>query len=504
MNRKVHLFLIFIFTLASFYIIPTLHNAASAQDNLTSGYPDFSNLAERLLPTVVNVSTTTKLDKKQMVMQQLPEELLKELGPFKDLFESFNQGRGRDSEGSNPNNKISSLGSGFIIDAEKGYVVTNNHVIDGADEIQVILNDNTTIDAKLVGKDEKTDIALLKVETKEKLVAATWGDSDQLKIGSWVLAIGNPFGLGGTVTAGIVSARERDINSGPYDDYIQTDASINRGNSGGPMFNTKGEVVGINTAIFSTMGGGSIGIGFAVPANMAKDVIDQLIKYGSTKRGWLGVNIQPVTPEIAESLGLEKSMGAMVASVTPDSPSENAGIETGDVILKFDGKKIEEMKQLPRQVASAEVGKKVEVVVWHKGKEKTVYVTLGQLETAEKDGLVEKPESINSKKSNDDNFKIKDLGLSLASITPELRSKYRFDDSVKGVIITEIDPDSSAAQKDIRPGDVILEFEQQKVSTPKEIAKLVQEVKDKNKSSVLLFVSRDDNKLFVALKLKQK
>lgn len=503
MNRKVQLFLVFVFTLFSFYIIPELHNNATAQDNLTSSYPDFSNLAENLLPTVVNVSTTTKIDPKKNNMQPLPEEMLRELGPFKDLFERFNEGeneRGNERR----ENKISSLGSGFVIDADKGYIVTNNHVIDGADEIKVILNNSTTIDAKLLGTDEKTDIALLQVKTKEKLVAAKWGDSEKLKVGSWVLAIGNPFGLGGTVTAGIVSARERDINSGPYDDYIQTDASINRGNSGGPMFNMKGEVVGINTAIFSTMGGGSIGIGFAVPANMAKDVVDQLILYGKTKRGWLGVNIQPVSPEMAESLGLEKPIGAMVANVTPESPSDKAGIQSGDIIIKFDGEKINEMRQLPRKVASTEVGKKVEVILWSKGKEKTVYVTLGQLEKAEEDGLIEKADINSSKKNNDESFKIKDLGLSLSSIDDEARSKYKIDAGTKGVVITDIDPDSSATDKDIRPGDVILEFEQQKVSTPKEIAKLIQEVKDKGKSSVLLFISRDDNKLFVALKLKQK
>ncbi len=295
---------------------------------------------------------------------------------FKDFYDQYNNGKPPEEE------KVSSLGSGFVIDAANGYIVTNNHVIKDAEEIKVTLSDNTTLDAKLIGADEKTDLAVLKVKSPAPLTAAVWGDSDASRIGAWIMAIGDPFGLGGTVTAGIISARQRDINAGPYDQFIQTDAPINRGNSGGPMFNMNGEVVGINTAIFSPSGG-SVGIGFAVPSNLAKGVVAQLIKYGQTKRGWLGVHIQEMTPEMAESFGLGKPRGALVSSVTPGGPADKAGIKSGDIILKFDDHIIKEMRELPLMVADAEINKKATLTLWRKGKEETVTVDLGQLEKAE-------------------------------------------------------------------------------------------------------------------------
>jgi len=319
--------------------------------------PDgFADLADKLQPAVVNISTTQTVKPEQHSESTTPE--LPQFPPgspfeefFKDFFNRNNPHGGTGSQNQAEAHKATSLGSGFIIDAT-GYVVTNNHVIADADSITVILHDDTNLKAELVGRDTKTDIAVLKVKTDKPLTAVAWGDSDKSRVGDWVLAIGNPFGLGGTVTAGILSARQRDINSGPYDDFLQTDASINRGNSGGPMFNMDGEVIGINTAIYSPSGG-SIGIGFAIPSSLAHEVVSELIQEPdhAVHRGWLGVRIQAVTDEIAESLGLDKAHGALVASVSDNGPAQNAGIQPGDVILTFDGKTVEDMRHLPRLVA---------------------------------------------------------------------------------------------------------------------------------------------------------
>jgi len=462
----------------------------------------FEDLAGRMLPSVVNVSTTKtiKIAEKRN-MPSFPSGT-----PFDELFKRFyNQIPKNATPQDKPQveRKISVLGSGFVIDAKNGYIVTNNHVIKGADTIKVILDDNTSLDAKLIGRDKKTDIALLKVKTDKKLVESKWGDSDKLRIGAWVLAIGNPFGLGGTVTAGIVSARHRNINSGPYDEYIQTDASINKGNSGGPMFNTAGEVVGINTAIYSPTGG-SVGIGFAIPSNMAKSVVDQLIKYGKTKRGWLGVRIQNVTAEIAENLGLDKAKGAMVAGVNPEGPAKKYNIKSGDIILKFNGHDVDKMHNLPRLVAQADVGKRVEVVIWRKGKIKKVYVVLGQLEKAEENGLLKnKDKNKNSKNSKTDSLEIKSLGFSISSLNGVLRKKYKISKKAKGVIITEVKSYSTAAEKGLLPGDIISEINQQEVTKPKEIKAIISKAKKEKKSSVLLFISRGDNMRFLALKFKK-
>jgi serine protease Do len=464
--------------------------------------PGFEDLAERLLPTVVNVATTSKVA--SPVQGELPP--MPELPPgspfeqfFKDFYDQYQNGKPPAEE----EQKVSSLGSGFIIDAANGYIVTNYHVIKDADDIKVTLNDDTTLDAKLVGEDDKTDIAVLKIKPAKPLAAAAWGDSDKARIGSWIMAIGDPFGLGGTVTAGIVSARQRDINAGPYDQFIQTDAPINRGNSGGPMYNMNGEVIGINTAIFSPSGG-SVGIGFAIPSNLAKGVVAQLIQYGKTKRGWLGVKIQEVTPEIAESIGLDHAHGAMVSSVTPQGPAEKAGIRSGDVILKYNDHAIKEMRELPLMVAESEVGKQATVALWRKGKEQTVTVDLGQLEKAEETMAAEKKgkggESTHEKAKV---TTVESLGLGLSSLTDDQRSTYKIPRSVKGVLVAQVKQSSDAADKDLAVGDVIAEIDQQEVTTPEEAAGKVEAAQKAGHASVLLFVSRGDDMRFVALKFRK-
>ena len=360
-----------LFTLLVFSFSSFLVNSSYA-----SGRPEsFADLATKLKPAVVNVSTTQELSSAHSFgdMPKAPPG-----SPFEEFFKEFFE-RQEENGSPMPRRRTQSLGSGFII-KEEGIVITNNHVITGADEINVILDDKRTFKAKLIGRDRKTDIAVLQIENKEKIQFpfVTWGNSETSRVGDWVIAIGNPFGLGGSVTAGIISARGRNIGSGPYDNFIQTDASINRGNSGGPMFDLNGEVIGINTAIFSPSGG-SVGIGFAIPSNLANRVVDQIIKFGKTQRGWLGVQIQTVTDEIAESLSLPESKGALISRVSKDGPAANAGLLPGDVILKFDGKNVEEMRQLPRIVADTDIGKKVKVAVWRKGSKKNFDVVVGEL-----------------------------------------------------------------------------------------------------------------------------
>ncbi|WP_246148799.1 DegQ family serine endoprotease [Skermanella pratensis] len=454
----------------------------------------FADLAQKLLPAVVNISTTQNIPERRGAgprpgpeMPQFPPG-----SPFEEFFRDFFDRQGREQNA--PPRRATSLGSGFVIDAE-GLVVTNNHVIQDADEINVILQDDTNLKAELVGRDPKTDLALLRVKTDRKLTAVTFGDSDAMRVGDWVLAIGNPFGLGGTVTAGIISARARDINAGPYDDFLQTDASINRGNSGGPMFNMRGEVIGINTAIFSPSGG-SVGIGFAIPSTLARSVVAQLKDFGRTRRGWLGVRIQGVTPEIAESLGLRSATGALVASVTPNGPAAEAGIQAGDVILTFDGKEVNEMRRLPRVVAETGVEERVPVKLWRRGQEQTVQVKVGELEAAEESGILAAvpdepapaaPESVEA------------LGLKLTGITPELRQQFDINEQLRGVLVTEVAGNSSAAEKDLRPGDVIVEVGQEEVSTPQDVAAKVKAAKDANRKTVLLLIDRRGDLRFVAL-----
>ncbi|MGD9846275.1 MAG: Do family serine endopeptidase [Variibacter sp.] len=465
-----------------------------------------TEVAEEVIDAVVNISTSQKMDSKSGPsgqMLQLPPG-----SPFEEFFDEFFKNRrgqgGGDKEGQNRerNNaprRVNSLGSGFVIDPS-GLIATNNHVISDADEITAIFNDGTKLKAEVVGRDTKTDMALLRVKPEKPLKAVKFGDSDKLRLGEWVIAIGNPFGLGGTVTAGIVSARNRDINSGPYDNYIQTDASINRGNSGGPLFNLNGDVVGINTAIISPSGG-SIGIGFAVPSKTAIAVMDQLKQFGETRRGWLGVRIQQVTDEIADSLNLKPARGALVAGVDEKGPSKPAGIEAGDIIVKFDGRDIKEMRDLPRIVADTPVGKDVEVVVIRKGKEETKTVKLGRLEDGEK-AMKASAEKAEPKDEAKPAVK-QTLGLDLANLNDELRKRYKLKDTVKGVVITAVDPNSTAAEKRLTAGDVIVEVAQEPVANAEEIQKRVEQMKKDGRKSALFLVANSEGELrFVALSLQ--
>lgn len=354
--------------------------SAQAVQAATNVPPGFADLVEKLLPSVVNISTTQEMKSGgvKLNFKGLPPS--KELDEFRDFFEQFGDRFGA-PDGEGETRKVTSLGSGFIID-KAGYIVTNHHVIAKANEITVTLHDDSKYPAKLVGSDAKTDLALIKIESKKPLPSVPFGNSDSLRVGDWVIAIGNPFGLGGSVSAGIVSARSRNINAGPFDDFIQTDAAINRGNSGGPLFNENGEVIGVNSAIFSPSGG-NIGIGFAIPTTLAEPVLKQLQEFGRTHRGWLGVKIQYVTEEIAESLGLYKPQGALVLEVNENGPADKAGVKAGDVLLSFDGKPISEMRFLPRMVAETKIGKEVKLDVWRDGRKKMLHITLGELEEDE-------------------------------------------------------------------------------------------------------------------------
>src|SRR5882762_9761678 len=399
--------------------------ALAAPPAQARGPDNIADVAERVINAVVNISTSQSVEGRNSAT---PQPLLPPGSPFEEFFDEFFKNR-RGQQGDNNQNRpngprrVNSLGSGFIIDPS-GIVVTNNHVIADADEVTVILNDGARLKAEILGRDTKVDLALLRVKPEKPLISVQFGDSERLRLGEWVIAIGNPFSLGGTVTAGIVSARNRDINSGPYDNYIQTDAAINRGNSGGPLFNLEGEVIGINTAIISPSGG-SIGIGFSVPSRTAVAVIDQLKQFGETRRGWLGVRIQLVTDEIAESLNIKPPHGALVAGIDEKGPAKPAGIEAGDVIIKFDGKDIKEMRDLPRVVADTTVGKAVEVVIIRKGQQETRTVTLGRLEDGEK-------QMADAKANAPDQKPVvkKTLGLDLANLDEALRGKYKVKESV--------------------------------------------------------------------------
>jgi serine protease Do len=476
----------------------------------------FADLAASVQDSVVNISTTQKIEPRQtqrhkriapMPMPQFPPG-----SPFQDFFDEFFNGPqgmiplypedGLSEGDAAP--RAQSLGSGFIIDAAKGYVVTNNHVIEDADEVQVTLHDDTTLDAKIIGRDSETDLALLQVKPSKTLKAVPWGNSDTMRVGDWILAVGNPFGLGGTVTSGIISARQRNINAGRYDDFIQTDAPINRGNSGGPMFNLKGEVIGINAVILSPTGG-SVGIGFAIPSNLAKSVINQLIEFGGTKRGWIGVNIQDVTKEIADSLGLPNTKGALVSSITPDGPSAKAGLKQGDVITRFNGQEIAEMRHLPRIVAETPIGKQVPMTILRMGKEMELRITPGQLEKAKEDGLIETAE--NDQGSSDTpkaEAKIEALSLRIAPLSPALRQLYNIADDIKsGVVITRV-TGGDAADKGLRSGDVLLEVNQHTITKTDDVVRAIDEAKKTGKSAVLLLVNTRNNLRFVAVKLGEK
>ncbi len=471
-----------------------IHQASA---KMPGGPDSFADTVQNLLPAVVNISSTQKMemaaDPQEMPeMPQFPEG-----SPFQDFFEEFMENR----QGM-PMVPQASLGSGFVIDAEQGLIITNNHVIRDAEEIRVTFQDDVTVPAELIGTDEKTDIAVLKVKSDKKMTAVKFGNSDVLRVGDWVVAIGNPFGLGGTVTAGIVSARQRDINAGPYDDFIQTDASINRGNSGGPMFNLNGEVIGINTAIFSPSGG-SVGIGFAIPSSLAKPVVDQIIKFGRTRRGWLGVRIQEVTDDIAESLGLTKAEGALVASVTSKGPAQVAGLEAGDVILELNGQKVTNMHTLPRLVAEAPIETEAALVFWRNGKALETKVKVGELEKAEDEGLLEEKKNIEEPKEIS-GLEVPLVGMSVKAINEGMRRDYAIPENVDGVVIASVKPMSEAAEKGLFEGDVIVEINQQPVSQPEKIKSIIDDAAAAGKPSVLLLVNREGDVRFLALKLEKK
>ncbi|RWE82981.1 DegQ family serine endoprotease [Mesorhizobium sp.] len=476
--------------------VPSLVTAAAAAD----GPASVADLAQGLLGAVVNISTSQRVKGTEgpgaVPMPQLPEG-----SPFQDFFDDFF--KNRPGEQGNPSQKVQSLGSGFVVDAEQGIVVTNNHVIADADDIEVNFSDGVTLKATLVGTDTKTDVAVLKVDPKgHKLTAVKFGDSSKMRVGDWVMAIGNPFGLGGTVTVGIVSARNRDINSGPYDDFIQTDAAINRGNSGGPLFNSDGEVIGINTAIISPSGG-SIGIGFSIPSQLALGVVDQLRQFGETRRGWLGVRIQPVTDDIAESLGMATAKGALVAGVIKGGPVDNGTILAGDVIIKFDGRDVNEMRDLPRVVAESTVGKAVDVVIVRKGVEQTVKVTLGRLEDGEK--LASGENGTAGKDNGDEAPAVSTasvLGMTVGELNDETRTKFGIAAEVSGVVITEVTKDSAAAERGIQAGEVITEIAQESVATPKDVMDRIAALKEQGRKNALLMLASKTGELrFVTIRM---
>ena len=462
-----------IIILFSFYII--FSNSVNAFDAPET----FSVLAEKLSPSVVNIATTSVVKQRQ-----------KSAPSFEDFFNfPFNAPR---QDG--PDEKtVNALGSGFVISAD-GFIVTNNHVVENTTDIQVTFTDGVTIEAKLLASDKETDLALLKVDTDKELAFVKFGDSDNAKVGNWVMAIGNPFGLGGTVTAGIVSARGRML-AGRYDNYIQTDASINRGNSGGPLFDLEGNVIGVNSAIISPSGG-SIGLGFAIPSNLANNIISQLMKSGEIKRAWLGVRIQEVTDEIAKSVGLDKTYGALVQGLTAESPAALAGVKEGDIIVEFNGNEVESQKILPRLVAEAEIAEKVEVKVWRKEQFINLSVTLGTQPSAEVLANIENKISTVS---------IKELGIRVKSITPKDRSRLELGNNLKGVIIAEIDSDSFLVRQGIIIDDIIIEIQGKKIQTSSDLLTVIDDVIAQGKENVLLvFYAGQNTKKYIGAKLSVK
>jgi len=471
MKKIKFLFLAFIFT----FSFSTLSNSQSVPAS-------FADLAERLMPSVVNISTTqTVTTTSNPFPFQFPPG-----SPFEDMFKEF---------GTPQERKSSALGSGFIID-EKGIVVTNNHVIQDAEDIIVRVNGDQEYKAKVVGADPLSDIAVLQLETKDKFTPVAFGDSDKARIGDWVIAIGNPFGLGGTVTSGIISARNRSIGLSRYEDYIQTDASINSGNSGGPLFDMNGDVIGINTAILGR--NGSIGIGFSIPANSAKIVIDQLIEFGETKRGWLGVRIQDVSQEIADVEKLDEPRGALVASVAENSPSDKAGIKAGDIILEFNGVKINQMKELPAIVAKTKVGKKVKVKVWRNQKEITKSVLLGRLETSEDFKVSKKKEPVKKQTSE-----IESLKITVRLLNNEDIKTRKLPNQITGLVVTKIENDSPLKNTTLAVNDVITEAQKKRINSINDLREVAQKVLSSNQKTILLAIYNNQNqRRYLGVKLK--
>jgi serine protease Do len=464
--------------------------AAGASFAASGKGPDsVADTAERVLDAVVNISTSQTVEaQKGVQIPQLPPG-----SPFEEFFDEFFKKRGEEG-GGNRSRKVSSLGSGFVIDAS-GIIITNNHVIAEADEIYANFNDGTKLKAELVGKDTKSDIAVLRVKPDKPIKAVIFGDSDKMRVGDWVMAIGNPFGLGGSVTVGVVSARNRDINAGPYDNFLQTDAAINRGNSGGPLFNMDGDVIGINTAIISPSGG-SIGIGFAIPSKSVAPVVAQLREFGETRRGWIGVRIQQIDDAIAESLGIGKARGALIAGVNDNGPAAKGGIQTGDIIVKFDGREIKDMRDLPKVVAETQVGRSVEVVYLRKGKEQTAKLTLGRLEDSEKP----QPAALTKQTLQEQKALTKNmLGLGLSGITDDLKKRYKIKDGAKGIVVVSVERNSAAAERGIQAGDVIVEIQNEPVAKPEDLATKLDALKKSGKKAALLLVTRGDEQRFVPL-----
>jgi serine protease Do len=463
--------------------------------------PSFSPLVKKVLPAVVNISVVEKSDVADDAEQDSDQggQQGAPSSPFDEFLRRFFEQQGQGFPGMpmhpRPEQRMA-LGSGFIIDPA-GYVVTNNHVVSNADKVTVILQDGSKHPAKVLGRDSKTDLALLKIDAKEPLPYVSWGDSNQEQVGDWVLAVGNPFGLGGTVSSGIISARGRDIHSGPYDDYLQLDAAINRGNSGGPTFNLNGQVIGINTAIYSP-NGGSVGIGFAIPSSLAKPVIEQLREHGKVERGWLGVQIQEVTPEIAKGLGLPHAEGALVADVTPKSPAAHAGVKQGDVILSFNGHKVAKVRDLPIVVAETPVGDHAKVEVFRNGKDQDLTVDIGK--------MPENPQVAENQQQggqDENGASATALGLKLAPLTGEMRQRAGVPKSVKGVVVTGVDDSSPLAELGIQPGDVIEQVNQQPVTTPQQAESKLKEAQKGANKNVLLLINRHGTNQYLALSMSK-
>ena len=465
-------FKIFFFTLILIFNFPIISNSQNVPAS-------FADLAERLMPSVVNISTTQTVVTRS---NPFPNFQFPPGSPFEDMFKEFGTPQERQS---------SALGSGFIID-EKGIVVTNNHVIEGADDIIVRVDGDREYKAKVIGSDPLSDIAILKLDSNEKFKPVKFGDSDKARIGDWVIAIGNPFGFGGTVTSGIISARNRSLGLSRYEDYIQTDASINSGNSGGPLFDMNGDVIGINTAILGRSG--SIGIGFSIPSNSAKIVISQLIEFGETKRGWLGVRIQDVTKEIAEIEKLDEARGALVASVAENSPSEKAGVKAGDIILEFNGEKIKEMKELPIIVARTEVGKKVKVKIWRNKKEIIKTIILGRLETSEDFKVAEKDKTPKD-------IEINNLKIFVRELTKKDIKDRNLPNQTSGLVITKIE-NGSPLNNSIEINSIILEAQKKKIKTANDLSQIVKQVLNSNQKTILLVVYDSQNqRRYIGIKL---
>jgi serine protease Do len=464
---------------------------AQVQKQPTVALPSLNPLVERVLPAVVSISARLSGEAAASADRSADQgDQGDQSTPFDDLLKRFFENRGMP----HPGREVMALGSGFIIDPA-GYVVTNNHVVGNSEKITVILQDNSRHPAKIVGRDEKTDLALLKIDAKDKMPFVTWGDSNEAKVGDWVMAVGNPFSLGGTVTAGIISALGRNINEGPYDDFIQLDAPINRGNSGGPTFNLSGEVIGINTAIYSPSGG-SVGIGFAVPSNTGKSVIAQLKEHGKVTRGWLGVAIQGISPAIAKSLGMnpDEPTGAIVASVTPNSPAAKAGLKPGDVILSANGHPVKSVHDLPRLVAAMPPGQKIEMTLRRGGKEMNVAATTGEMPQQEQQAAV------TGSSTDEKAAGATGLGLQLAAIDQGMRRQYRIPKEVEGVVVTKVASDSPAATLGVEPGDVIVSVDQQPVKTPQEAAEQLKQAAAHG--NILLLLNRHGTSQFVGLSVQ--